>query len=189
MVTLYHHVVKRGDTLMNDIAASGSCRMSRRVSDQHASSCRSTGARHLMNTEAPQPLRQLINTRTEYLAALDALLPLARNAIRIFDPDLVMPDLNSSARIEQLRTFLRADRNNTLHIALHDVSHVVRNAVRLIKLLQDFPTAIVIYRTEGEALRAQDRFVLIDAQHFVRRPVAQQGRGVYALHEPHEGAQ
>lgn len=142
-----------------------------------------------MNAPAPQPIRQLIDTRAAYLAALDALLPLARDAIRIFDPDLVMPDLNSIARIEQLRAFLRADRSNTLHIVLHDATHVARNAVRLIKLLQDFPAAIAIYRTEGEALRAQDCFVLIDGQHFVRRPVAQQSRGVYALHEAREGTQ
>lgn len=142
-----------------------------------------------MPPETPQAARQLITTRAEYLAALDTLLPLARNAIRVFDPDLVLPDLNSVARIEHLRAFLRADRNNTLHIALHDATHAARNAARLIKLLQDFPTAVAIYRTEGEARRAQDCFVLIDAQHFIRRPVAQQARGVYALHEPLEGGQ
>ena len=144
---------------------------------------------HPMNAPAPQPTRQLIDTRAAYLAALDTLLPLACNAIRVFDPDLLMLNLNSVARIEQLRAFLRADRNNTLHIALHDSTHIVRNAARLIRLLQDFPTAIAIYRTEGEARRAQDCFVLIDAQHFVRRPVAQQGRGVYVLHDPLEGGQ
>lgn len=140
-----------------------------------------------MNTA--EPARQLIGTRAEYLAALDALLPLARREIRVFDPDLVMPNLDSVARIDVLRAFLGGGPNRTLHIAVHDAAHVAGSAARLMKLLREFPTAIAIHRTEGEARRAQDSFVLIDALHFVRRPAAAQARGIYALHETREGRQ
>lgn len=137
----------------------------------------------------PAPARQLITTRAEYAAALDALLPMARQSIRVFDPDLLLPAFGDKARIEVLHRFLRANPDATLHIALHDTEAVVRNMPRLIALLQDFPNAIAIYRTEGEARRAQDCFVLVDARHFVRRPVAGQARGVYALEEASEGRQ
>lgn len=138
-----------------------------------------------MNT--PTPERQLITTRAEYTSALDALLPLAQRTIFVFDPDLQLPALGNMARVETLRSFLRANRENTLHIALHDTEAVVRDMPRLIKLLQEFPNSIAIHRTEGVARRAQDCFVLIDARHFVRRPVAAQARGVYALEEAREG--
>jgi len=136
---------------------------------------------------APTPARQLITTRAEYIAALDALLPMAQQSIRVFDPDLLLPAFGERARIETLHRFLRANRDNTLHIALHDSEPAVRSMPRLIKLLQEFPNALAIYRTEGEARRAQDCFVLVDGRHFVRRPVAEQPRGVYALEEAQEG--
>ena len=36
------------------------------------------------------PSRTLITTRAEYLAAVDALLPIARRRICVFDPDLAL---------------------------------------------------------------------------------------------------
>lgn len=136
-----------------------------------------------------QPARQLITTYGEYLDALDTLLPLAHRAICIFDPDLSTPQLQQVARIERLHAFLAADRNNTLDIVLHDTSLVARDHPRLIRLQQIFPERITFRRTDGQARRAQDCFVLIDARHFVRRPVAVQARGVFALHEAREGRQ
>ena len=139
--------------------------------------------------DAFEPSRLLIQTRAEYVAALDALLPMARRSIQVFDPDLALPAFGDIARIEALRAFLRADRDNRLQIALHGIETMQRNMPRLLQLLRDFPDAIAIYRTEGEARRAQDCFVLVDARHFVRRPVAEQARGVYAVEEASEGRQ
>ena len=139
--------------------------------------------------ERAEPTRTLLHTRAEYLAAVDALLPLARARICVFDPDLVMAPLDTPARIAQLQRFLRTGSEQRLQIAVHDPTHVASHAPRLRKLLQEFPAAIAIHRTEGEARRAQDAFLLIDDMHFVRRPVAQQSRGVYTLHEPREGRQ
>ncbi len=136
---------------------------------------------------AAQPARRLITTHGEYLDALDTLLSLAHRAICIFDPDLGTPRLQQIARIECLRAFLAADRNNTLDIVLHDTSLVERDHARLIRLQQIFPEQVAFRRTDGEARRAEDCFVLIDARHFVRRPVAMQTRGVIALHEVREG--
>jgi hypothetical protein len=140
-----------------------------------------------MSTETPQPSRQLILTRSAYLDALEALLPMARSTIRIFDTDLAGLGFERLDRIERLRTFLSADRNNAIQIVVHDTSHILRNGARLIDLQQGFSAKLAIYQSEGEACRAQDCFVLVDARHFVRRPVAGQTRGVFALHEAREG--
>jgi len=137
----------------------------------------------------PAPERRLILTRAEYQTALDALLPLASKSIQVFDPDLVQPALHRPARLEALRAFRRPGRDNVLQIVVHDLSHIERGMPRLVDLLREFPTRVSVHRSEGDALRAQDCFVLVDARHFVRRPVAAQSRGVYALEEPHEGHQ
>jgi len=134
----------------------------------------------------PEPQRSLITTRTDYLAAVTLMLERAQRELRIFDPDLSELDFNAPPRIDALRRFLSAGRTHRLCIALHDVEHVSTRCPRLIELLRIFPSTLIIYRTEGEAARAQDRFVLADDAHFVRRPVAAQGRGVVVQDDPHE---
>lgn len=141
----------------------------------------------MSDVDASRPQRTLITTRHEYLAALDDLLLRARRELCIFDPDLQMLDLGSLARSEMLARFLRADRDNRLLIALHDPAHLQRACPRMIDLLRDFSSGVSVQQTEGEAARAQDCFVLADTQNFVRRAVATQGRGVYALGEAREG--
>jgi hypothetical protein len=56
-----------------------------------------------------------------------------------------------------------------------------------VSLLAQHASAIAIHETEGEATRAQDCFVLADAEHFVRRGVATQPRGAIGLHDQREG--
>jgi len=134
----------------------------------------------------PQPQRTLITTRKEYLDAVDLMFARVRRELRIFDPDLSELSFNAQSRIDALRRFLSAGRMHRLHIALQDVEHVSTRCPRLIDLLRIFPSGLLIYRAEGEAARVQDRFVLADEAHFVRRPVAAQGRGVVVLDDPHE---
>jgi hypothetical protein len=129
----------------------------------------------------PQPRRTLLAARADYLAAFDELVAVARRELRVFDPDCSQLELNAPARHEHLRQFLLASRDNRLLLAVHDPDHLERHCPRMLKLVAEFSTAIAIHRTEGEAARAQDCFVLADAEHFVRRQVAAQPRGVYCL--------
>ena len=139
-----------------------------------------------MDSESPTQ-RMLIGSRAEYLAAADALYGMAQHALCIFDPDLEMLGLNSAERIERLQHFLQRGQENLLRIALHDPSNILRAYPRLVELMRRFAPRVPVFRTEGVAARAQDCFVLADARHFVRRAVAQQARGVHALHEDGEG--
>ncbi|MCC6609334.1 MAG: hypothetical protein IT515_06620 [Burkholderiales bacterium] len=134
----------------------------------------------------PQPERRVITTRGEYLAAFDALLAAARKELRIFDPNLSQLDLNGPARAERLRQFMLASRENRLFVALHDIDYVTRAAPRFMNLLAQFSAGISVHRTEGDAARAQDCFVLADAENLVRRPVAAQPRGVVVANDQKE---
>jgi hypothetical protein len=96
-------------------------------------------------------------------------------------------DFNGEHRIAALRHVLSGGRMHRVYIALHDVEHVTTRCPRLIELLLIYPSGLFIFRTEGEAARAQDRFVLADESHVVRRPVATQTRGAVLLHDLLEG--
>ena len=135
----------------------------------------------------PEPQRTLITSRTEYLDAVERLFAMVKRELRIFDPDLSELDFNSEHRIAALRRILSGGRMHRVYIALHDVEHVTTRCPRLIDLLLIYPSGLFIFRTEGEAARAQDRFVLADENHVVRRPVAAQARGAVLIDDVHEG--
>lgn len=126
----------------------------------------------------PQPARRVITVRSEYLAAFDDLVAHVRRELRIFDPDLVQLELNAPDRVENLRRFLIANRDNRLYMAVHDPDHLARHMPRMMDLLAQIGGKIAVHRTEGDAARVQDCFVLFDAEHVIRRPVAIQSRGV-----------
>jgi hypothetical protein len=131
--------------------------------------------------------RRLISSRAEYLAALDQLLALGRRHLSVFDPDLAMLEIDRMVRIAALRAFLSADPHNTVQIAVHDATFLRKLCPRLLSVLAEFPGPLEIRQTEDEAARAQDCFILADSLHFVRRPVAAQHHGIYALSEAQQG--
>lgn len=135
-----------------------------------------------------QPSRSLLVTRGDYLSAADQLLAGARREIRVFDPALEELRLEHSSRIEMLNTFLLSSPANRLYIALHDVEHVKRHCPRLMRLLTTFSASMFIHRTQDDAARVQDCFILADNTSFVRRPVAAQPRGVFVTDDSNEAS-
>ncbi len=133
-----------------------------------------------------QPERHLFNSRAEYTAGFEQVLGLARNELRIFDPDLTQLPLNTAASLEVLREFLARRRDNRLFIALHSPELVMRRMPRLMGLLGMFSASILVHQTEGDAARVQDCFALADHDHFVRRLVWTQPRGVLVLNDQKE---
>ncbi|HXC40142.1 MAG TPA: hypothetical protein VN667_14485 [Burkholderiales bacterium] len=136
----------------------------------------------------PEPARKLLTAKSEYAASADQLVSEARRELRIFDPALTEYSLENPARIERLRAFLRRSPANRLYIAVHDAEHVRRYCPRVVALLTLFSASMFIHRTQGDAARVQDCFVLADDWGLVRRPVAAQARGVYLLNDPVESA-
>jgi uncharacterized protein YmfQ (DUF2313 family) len=58
-----------------------------------------------------------------------------------------------------------------------------------LSLQRRFASQLKILLSDGEGQRAEDCFVLADTQHSVRRPVAEQSRGLLRLDDPSESRQ
>jgi len=132
--------------------------------------------------------RRLLTARSEYLEALDSLFAVVQTELRVVDADAADLGLDRATRIDELTLFLRRSRSSRLLIAVRSVDHLERHCPRLIDLLRHASDRISIHKTEGEAARAEDCFVLADDLHVLRRPVQAQARGVLLLDDRREAA-
>jgi hypothetical protein len=131
---------------------------------------------------------QLVTSRTEYLGVFDALLREVQRELRIFDADAAQLQLNTPARLAGFRDYLARDRNNRFYLVVHSTEAIERGCPRFIELLAQRSEQIEVRKTEGEALRAQDCFVLVDALHVLRRNAQTHPRGVAIRSSPLEAA-
>src|SRR6266849_2302522 len=122
-----------------------------------------------------------------FQAAVDRLLEQPGRELRVFDRDGAALRLNDAPRIEGLERFLLASRTRRLYLALHDTEYLTRRCPRMMALLARFAHAIQINRTHEEIRELQDAFLVLDAVHYVRRPVAAFFRGVLAFGDETEG--
>lgn len=139
-----------------------------------------------MSEEKPQTEYQRFEGEGEFQTALDLLLEQPGRELRLFDPDLKALRLNSPARIAQLTAFLRASRTRKIYVVVHDTEHLTRHCPRMLGLLKLFTHAIQINRTHEEVRNLQDSFLVLDAQHYLRRPVAEHFRGAIGLNDETE---
>ena len=133
-----------------------------------------------------EAIYEQFDTRTGFDAAVDCLLEQAGRELRIFDPDGQALRLNDAARSAALERFLLASRTRRLFLVLHDTDHLTRYCPRGMLLLQRFSHAIQVNRTHEEIREVQDAFLVLDAAHYVRRPVATSMRGAMGLNDDTE---
>ena len=126
------------------------------------------------------------DTDAGFQAAVDRLLAQDGRELRLFDPDLTALRLNAPGRIERLERFLQASRTRRLYVAVHDVDHVTKYCPRMMGLVARYAHAVQINRTQEEIRSVQDSFLVLDAMHYVRRPVAQFFRGAIGLNDENE---
>ena len=126
------------------------------------------------------------DTAAGFQAAVERLLAQPGRELRIFDPDGSALRLNDSARIESLANFLLASRTRRLSMAVHETDHLTRQCPRLMTLLARFSHAVQIHRTHEQIREIQDSFLVLDANHYVRRPVAAFYRGAMGLADENE---
>ena len=119
-------------------------------------------------------------------AAIERLLVQDGRELRIFDPDGSTLRLNDPARIAVFEKFLMLSRTRRLYLALHDTDHLPRQCPRAMSLLARFAHAMQVNRTHEEIREVQDAFMVLDAAHYVRRPVATQFRGAIGLRDETE---
>jgi len=132
----------------------------------------------------PKPVYRQIASVEESKAAIDDVINAAQKLISIFDYDLNHRGFGDPLRIEKLRAFLLRGRAHRLRIALHEPEHTERREPRLVALLRQFPGAISINRTVGQARNATDPFVLADDHSVWHQLHHDQLRAVVALRSP-----
>ena len=139
--------------------------------------------------ENEQPLYERFDTGAGFQAAVDRLLDQFGRELRIFDPDLSALRVNDPDRIARFERFLAASRTRRLFVVVHDTDYITRKSPRMMALLARYSHAIQIHRTHEEIRELQDAFLVLDASHYVRRPVAQFFRGAIGLGDDNEGLQ
>ena len=132
---------------------------------------------------APQAQYARFESEADYQQAVDRLLAQTGRELRVFDPDLTSMRLNDPQRIERLHKFLLASRTHRIFIAVHDADWLTGRCPRMMSLLARFSHAIQINRTHDDIRDIQDSFLVLDARHYVRRPVAELFRGAIGVND------
>lgn len=133
------------------------------------------------------PIYERFDTSQGFQAAVDRLTEQPGRELRLFDPDGAALRLNDPQRIERLERFLIASRTRRLYLVVHSTDHLTRQCPRLLTLLRRFSHAMQINQTHEEIREVQDAFLLLDAMHYVRRPMATLFRGAMGLGDENEG--
>jgi hypothetical protein len=133
------------------------------------------------------PIYERFDTNEGFRAAVDRLMEQPGRELRVFDPDGAALRLNDPQRIERLERFLIASRTRRLYLVVHSTDHLTRQCPRLLTLLRRFSHAMQINQTHEEIREVQDAFLLLDAMHYVRRPMATLFRGAMGLGDENEG--
>jgi hypothetical protein len=118
--------------------------------------------------------------------AVDRLFVLPGRELRIFDPGLESLRLNDAGRIALMEHFLKESRTRRIYLAAHDTEHLARRCPRMMALLARYAHAIQVNRTHEEIRHIQDSFLVLDSQHYVRRPSANWYRGAIGLNDEAE---
>jgi hypothetical protein len=139
-----------------------------------------------VSDQAPKPDYRRFSGEAEFQLAVDRLLEQAGRELRIFEPDAAALRLDSPVRIARLEGFLRGSRTRRIQLVVHETEHLTRRCPRMMDLLKRFNHAIQINRTHEEIRSLQDAFMVLDAGHYLRRPVAEHSRGAIGLHDETE---
>ena len=138
------------------------------------------------NTDSTQPQYERFEDEETFQQAIDRLLDQSGRELRIFDPDLSGLRLNLPDRLSRLQRFLSASRTRRIYIAIHDTDYVMKYCPRMRDLLMRYAHAIQIQQTDEEIRELQDAFFVLDANHYVRRPVARLWRGAIGIGDESE---
>ena len=133
------------------------------------------------------PIYERFDTNEGFQAAVVRLMEQPGRELGVFDPDGAALRLNDPQRIEGLERFLLASRTRRLYLVVHNTEHLTRQCPRRLTLLGRFSHAMQINRTHEEIREVQDAFLLLDAMHYVRRPMASLFRGAMGLGDENEG--
>jgi len=133
--------------------------------------------------EAPEAREWRAETVAEQVAALDAIVALARARLQVFDVDLSQGGWDRPERIDALTRFLRG-RNARFDVIVHDTRWLEASAPRFVALLRQFGHGMTVYKTGAEARSAMDPLCIADARHYVHRFHVERPRAAVAVDMP-----
>lgn len=142
-----------------------------------------------MSEDAPEkPKAEYLrfDSEADWQVAVDHLLKQAGRELRVFDPTLESLRLNAPERVASMEHFLQQSRTRRIYLVAHDTEHLSRRCPRMMALLARYAHAIQVNRTHEEIRTIQDSFLVLDNQHYVRRPSASFYRGAIGLHDEAE---
>jgi hypothetical protein len=124
------------------------------------------------------------DTRAAFQQHLGEVLARARATLVMFDPDYALFRLGAPDVDAVLRGFLR--HGGSLRLALHDTTHLEREAPRFMRLLKDFAHGIECRQTPRGLRDLSDSFCVADGVHIVRRFHSDHLRGEAAFDAPQQ---
>ncbi len=125
-------------------------------------------------------------TLAEQTAAIDTLIGLAQQQIRVFDQDLSQTGWSSAARADRLAAFLRQVRGRRLDIIVHDTRYLESACPHLVSLLRNYGHALTIYQTGPEGKVATDPLLIVDGKHYLHRFHFEQPRASLGINQPEQ---
>lgn len=135
---------------------------------------------------AQAPRNVELATLAEQIAAIDELIALARQRIRVFDQDLSQTGWSQAVRVERLAAFLGGRRGRRLDVIVHDTGYLESACPRMLNLLRTYSHAMTIYRTGTEARLATDPLLIVDDQHYLHRFHFAQPRSTMGIAQPEQ---
>ncbi len=132
----------------------------------------------------PAPREETLEGVAAQTAAIDELIDLARQRIRVFDIDLAQGGWNTAARAERLGAFLRRSRQARLDIIVHDTRFLESACPRLLALVRQYSHAVTVYRSGNEARSATDPLLLVDGRHYLHRFHVEGPRAALGIEQP-----
>ena len=127
-----------------------------------------------------------LHTLAEQTAAIDTLIGMAQQQIRVFDQDLSQTGWNSAGRADRLAAFLRQVRGRRLDIIVHDTRYLESACPHMLNLLRNYGHALTVYQTGPEGKVATDPLLIVDGRHYLHRFHFEQPRAALGIDQPEQ---
>lgn len=129
-----------------------------------------------------------LDTPSELRAAFDTLLAGCHRAVRLYDHDPGLFDLDDVTRHAALRAFCVSGGGRRIELLLDEIERVPRTHPRLMQLVRDFSHVLEIRQADPHAPRPDQAFVLADHHGVLLRADKAALHGTLHVDNPAEAA-